>query len=175
MEPEFISEPLGEHHDRAAFVCGVESLDRYIKHQATQDIRRHLAAVHVFCETSAIARTATGLVQVAGFYTLSALSIYVRDLPASIAKRMPRYPLPVTLLGRLARDVKYRGHGLGNLLLYDAIEATVRVAEQIASIGLVVDAENDSALRFYERHGFEHLTSAPKRLILRMETMRRLV
>lgn len=88
---------------------------------------------------------------------------------------MPRHPLPATLLGRLARDLKYRGQNVGDLLLYDAIELVVRASAQIATIGLVVDAENDGAFRFYERHGFERFTTTPRRLILRLETMRQVV
>ncbi|TAM72923.1 N-acetyltransferase [bacterium] len=160
-----MSEPLGDHHDRAAFTCGVESLDRYFKQQATQDVRRHIAAVHVFSEAGTVA----------GYYTLSALSVYVRDLPEALAKRMPRHPLPATLLGRLARDLRYRDQGLGEMLLYDAIELTVYASAQIATIGMVVDAENGHAFRFYERFGFEPFTTTPRRLILRLETMRRLV
>jgi hypothetical protein len=36
---------LGEEHDRGSFTCGVESLDRYLKTQAGQDVRRKANAV----------------------------------------------------------------------------------------------------------------------------------
>jgi hypothetical protein len=80
----FRFESLGSSHDRTLFRCGDEVLDRYFQTQATQDIRRRIANCFVAVET------ATG--QVAAYYTLSAASIPLVDLPAEEAKRLPRYP-----------------------------------------------------------------------------------
>jgi hypothetical protein len=95
MTGEFVVEPLGSGHDRTSFVCGVEPLDRYFRNQAGQDVRRRATACFVCQER------ATG--QIAGYYTLSAGSILLTDLPAQLAKRLPRYPtVPIARLGRLA-------------------------------------------------------------------------
>ena len=40
-------EPLGKAHNRPAFNCGIESLDSYLKTQASQDMRRKANAVFV--------------------------------------------------------------------------------------------------------------------------------
>jgi hypothetical protein len=85
-------EPLGSNHDRAAFSCGVPELDAYMQRQAGQDMKRKLAAVFVLT---------SGGGSIAGFYTLSAHSILAADLPGDQAKRLPHFPLPVTLqIGR---------------------------------------------------------------------------
>jgi hypothetical protein len=100
----FRIEPLGEMHDRAAFQCGEEALDRYFQTQATQDIRRRVANCFVAVEI------VTG--QIAAFYTLSAASIPLVDLPPEEARRLPRYPtLPAVRIGRLAVDKRFHGSG----------------------------------------------------------------
>lgn len=92
-----VIEPLLPHHNRAAFCSGVDVLDRYLRQQANQDARRHVAATFVLVE--GIGAT------VLGFYTLSATSVKLGDLPDATARRLPKYPLvPAILLGRLAVD-----------------------------------------------------------------------
>ena len=107
-------EPLARHHPKADFSCGVEALDRYFREQAGQDLRRRLAAPYVPVDT------ATG--GLAGYYTLSSISLLSRSLPADLMRRLPHYPeFPATLIGRLAVDVRSRGQGLGEHLLLDAL------------------------------------------------------
>lgn len=82
-------------HERSRFACGVEALDRYLRVQAGQDARRRVAAPYVLLEPPSPA--------VIGFYTLSNTAVRAADLPATLVKKLPRYPvLPATLLGRLA-------------------------------------------------------------------------
>ena len=113
-DTRYVVEPLGRHHDRAAFSCSEASLDQYLKQQARQDVERSLAAVFVLVhrETSRIAE----------YYTMSALSVELTDLPHDVARRLPRYPIPVTLLGRLAIYERYQGQRLGKALLFDALK-----------------------------------------------------
>jgi hypothetical protein len=84
---------LGPQHDRSGFRCGVPALHNSIQRQATRDADRNLAAVFIL--------TADGKT-IAGFYTLSAHSILAAELPEGQARKLPRFPLPVTLLGRMA-------------------------------------------------------------------------
>ena len=94
--PRLLIEPLGIDHDRVAFCCGIEVLDCYLKTQASQDVRKHVAAAFVLVDREERQK-------VLGFYTLSATSIRLTDLPPQIVKKLPKYPnLPATLLGRLA-------------------------------------------------------------------------
>ncbi|MCJ2135715.1 GNAT family N-acetyltransferase [Methylobacterium sp. J-026] len=142
-------------HDRSRFACGVEALDRYLRMQAGQDARRRVAAPYVLLEPPSAA--------VIGFYTLSNTSIRSAELPATLVKKLPRYPiLPATLLGRLAVDGTRRGEGFGTLLLLDAFRRCLR--SEAATLAVVVDAKDAAAASFYERHEFLRLTDLPDRL-----------
>ena len=108
-ESLFRIEPLGERHNRAAFSCGVEALDRYLQKRAGQDVCKHVAAAFVI--------TPDG-VTIAGFYTLSAHVVSLGELPENVSKRLPRYPnVPATLLWRLEVSREFRGQGLGRALV----------------------------------------------------------
>jgi GNAT superfamily N-acetyltransferase len=147
-------EALGPQHDRASFRSGVDALDRYFHTQAGQEARKNIAAPFVLI----LADGAIG-----GYYTLSSTGVRFTELPADIARRLPRYPLiPATLIGRLAVDVRYRGQGFGRFLLADALRRAVR--SEIASFAIVVDAKDDAARRFYEREGFLPLLDQPMKL-----------
>lgn len=142
-------------HDRSCFSCGVDALDRYLLSQASQDARRRVAAPYVLIEPPSP--------HVLGFYTLSNSSIHASELPAALVKKLPRYPiLPATLLGRLAVDGEGRGRGLGTILLLDALRRCLR--SETASLAVVVDAKDDAAISFYERHEFLRLRDQAKRL-----------
>ena len=93
-----------EHH-RAAFDSGSEPLDRYLREQVNQDIRRRVAACFV---ASADEKS------IAGYYTLASASLLLTDLPASTGKKLPRYPtVPAVRMDRLAVDQGFKGQGLG--------------------------------------------------------------
>ena len=110
----FQIEPLGKRHNRTDFSSGSEPLDRYLQRQASQEARRHVAVTFVLADTECQA--------LAGYYTLSATSIRLGDLPPEMAGKLPRYPLvPATLIDRLAIDTRCQGKGLGEFLLMDAL------------------------------------------------------
>jgi GNAT superfamily N-acetyltransferase len=163
----FRIEPLSPSHNRAAFACGNEALDRYLHAQAGQDVLRKIAAVFVLNDTEANV--------VAGYYTLSATAIAPTDLPAEMTKKLPRYPaLPAVLLGRLAVDMGYRSRRFGELLLLDALRRAEAHSAEVAAMAVVVDAIDDAARSFYERYGFERFEDEPYRLFLPMTTIARL-
>jgi GNAT superfamily N-acetyltransferase len=160
-------EPLSREHDRAAFSCGVPALDRYLQKQAGQDARRYAAAPFVLCESDNPA--------VLGYYTLSAISIDVRELPDETARKLPRYPeIPATLIGRLAVDRNRRGERLGEFLLMDALYRSLHQAAEIAAAAIVVDAKDDDARRFYETYDFRIFPDRPDRLFLPMAAVKKL-
>jgi len=147
---------LDATHDRAAFTSGSEPLDGYFRRQVTQDIRRRVTACFV-----ALTREQ----RVAGYYTLASASMLLGDLPASMAKKLPRYPsVPAVRLGRLAVDEAFKGQGLGGALLADAVNRTAR--SEIAAYALVVDAKDETAAGFYRHHGFIALPEVPLTLFL---------
>ena len=156
-------EPLVARHNRAAFSCGVEALDAYLRKQAGQDVSKHVAAAFVI--------TPNG-VTIAGFYTLSAHIVNLGDLPDHIAKKLPRYPnVPATLLGRLAVSQDFRGQGLGELLLLDALKRVLGSIREVASAVVVVDAKDERAREFYVRHDFMPLPLRPNRLFYPVRTI----
>jgi predicted GNAT family N-acyltransferase len=163
---DFRVEPLGKAHDRAAFSCGSEALDNYLKTQASQDIAKRVAACFVLTPDG---RT------VAGFYTLSQYSVDLVTLPEEIVKKLPKYPeVPATLVGRLAISERFRGQGLGEFLLLDALYRCLQQSKQVASAAVVVEAKDEAAKRFYERFGFLSLPETPNRLFLPIKTVERL-
>lgn len=159
--PEVAFEPLGSEHDRSAFDCGEPALDDYLRRRATQDVRRRVARAFVAVDK------ATGAL--AGYYTLSAASFSRQQLPEAVARRLPHYPVPAAILGRLAVDKRYQGRGLGELMLADAIKRVLHASEAVAVHAIVVDATNDRAKTFYERYGFIALVDTPQRLYLPLE------
>ncbi len=157
MTGPFRIEALSGGHVREGFSCGVAALDRYFLQQASQDMKRRIAACYVALEA------ATG--KVAGYYTLSAADIPLTDMPEPVIKRLPRYPsVPVARLGRLAVDRAYQGRRLGGALLWDAMARAAR--SEVAVFALVVDAKDERAEAFYRHHGFVGFGSAPRQLML---------
>lgn len=161
-------EPLGAQHDREAFTCGKEPLDRYLRQQARQDASRYASAPFVAVEAR---EDVTGR-RVHGYYTLAAFGMDPGELPEAVARKLPRYQLlPATLLGRLAVDQRQRGIGLGGALLLDALHRAYRQSSQIGSVAVIVDAIDDDARRFYRHFNFNELPNRTDRLYLPMKTI----
>jgi GNAT superfamily N-acetyltransferase len=159
----FVIEPLGSH-DRSAFACGAPPLDRYLREQASQDVKRLVASCFVAVEAATEG--------IAGYYTLAATSVHANDLPAEIRKRLPRYPaLPAALIGRLAVDRRFRRQGLGSALIADA---ALRVLKGVVGVfALIVEAKDEDALAFYRHQGFHPFASRPFCLFLPLATFRK--
>jgi GNAT superfamily N-acetyltransferase len=159
---------LQKAHERAAFDCGSEDLNRYLREQARQDADRRVAAAFVL--------TQPGSATVLGFYTLSASLIPVQELPAGLLKRLPRYPrLPVTLLGRLAVDKTAGGQGTGEFLLVDALRRSLEASRHIAAMAVIVDAKDERAASFYRHFDFLPLQQTPLRFFLPMTQIAKLL
>jgi GNAT superfamily N-acetyltransferase len=157
-------EALGKQHDRAAFCCGVESLDAYLKTQASQDMRRKANAVFVLVPEDSPGR-------IAGYFTLCAYGLSPGAIPEAARKHIPRYPqVSATLLGRLAVSADLQGHGLGAILLAQALRKAYENAAVVGSSMVVVDAIDERAARFYRAHGFIPLPDS-MRLVLPMRTI----
>ncbi|MBK6742652.1 MAG: GNAT family N-acetyltransferase [Hydrogenophilales bacterium] len=152
---------LDAAHDRAVFNCDSEPLNRYLHEQVTQDVRRRVAACFV--------ALAEGR-RIAGYYTLASASLLLADLPASTAKKLPRYPtVPAVRMGRLAVDQAFKGQGLGGALLADALDRAAR--SEIAAYAMMVDAKDEAAVAFYRHHGFIALPDSPRTLLLPLATV----
>jgi GNAT superfamily N-acetyltransferase len=158
--------PLSTAVDKAAFACGQPVLDEYIRRYASQDVRRNVARVFV-------ATPVEKPEQFAGYFTLSAGSVRCADLPAALAGRLPRYPIPVALIGRLAVATAFQGRGLGSILLADACRKVVAASAVLAVVAIIVDAKDATAVAFYEHFGFRPLPGQPDRLLLPVSTLPR--
>lgn len=132
-------------HDRKLFDCGVPALNDYLKQYALQNQKKHAARTYV----------ATRGRRVIGYYSLAYGSVSVDEAPESVKAGLPKYPIPVILLARLAVDLTERGQGLGAALLRDALLRTVRAAEIAGLRAMIVHAKDDAAKLFYEKYGFE--------------------
>ena len=155
-------EPLGRHHDRAAFSCGQPELDDWFRNRASQDEKRHVARVFVAVDSE---------LGVVGFYSLSTYALAIEELPAEIAQKLPRYAaIPAALIGRLARDERVGGRGVGELLLADAVRRILGAGRTVAVFAIVVDAKDDRAVEFYRAFGFTPFPGRPRRLFLPTST-----
>jgi predicted GNAT family N-acyltransferase len=167
--PTFRFEPLDKKkHDRAAFSCEQESLDKYVKERATQEIKKRVAAVYVL--------TPNGKT-IAGYYTLSQYAVEAGRLPPELVQQLhlPKYDkLPATLLGRLARSKEFKGRGLGELLLMGALKRALEHSRNIASVAVVVDAIDENARAFYRHYGFIDIPNRPNRLFMPLNTVSQL-
>jgi GNAT superfamily N-acetyltransferase len=161
-------EALASHHDRDSFTCGVDSLDRYLRTQASKDVRRKANGVFILVEPDKP-------YVVLGYYTLCATGVAPGHVPATARKHIPRYPLvSATLVGRLAVSEARQGERLGAMLLADAVQRACASAATVGSSMLVVDAISERAAAFYEGNGFARLPDS-LRLVLPMQAIQRLV
>lgn len=150
---------LNNEHRRKQFDCGESSLNSYLQQYARQNIKHRINKVFVATPVDFPSI-------IAGYYTLSAGGISVTDLPQTLKQRLPNYPVPIALLGRLAVDKNYQGQGLGSILLVDAIQRVEQASEILAVYAVVVDALNTTAAGFYQQFGFIPFPEKPLRLFL---------
>lgn len=165
---DLLISPLGKQHERKPFDCGEESLNQYINRYATQDIRRRVNRVFVASPPDAPQ-------QVIGYYSLSAGSLDATVLPEAFRQRLPKYPVPVVLLGRLAVAESSQGMGLGSILLADALQRIAQASQVMAVYAVVVDTFHDQAAEFYRQFSFISLPNQPLKLFLPMDSITSLV
>ena len=148
-------EKLTPAHDLSRFQCGEPELDDWLKLRALQNEVSGASRTYVVC----IGR------QVVGYYALAAGAAAHRDALGRVRRNMPD-PIPVMVIGRLAVDLKYQGHGIGSALLKDAVLRTVQAAEIAGIRAILVHAINESAKRFYEKLGFMASPTNPMTLMI---------
>lgn len=161
-----IIERLSKRHDRSKFSCGESALDAYLKKYAGQNERLNVARHYVAVRAESPV--------VLGYYSLSAGSVEWEVLPDQAGRKLPKYPVPVAHLGRLAVDRTVQGQRLGEFLLIDALSRVVRLTEQIGIQAVEVVAATASAKRFYEKYGFVSLLDDPQHIYVAVATLRKL-
>jgi GNAT superfamily N-acetyltransferase len=165
-EPRWHVEPLSAGHQRDRFACGRVELDDYLRRYASQDGRRDL--------TRAFVAIQPGQPEVLGYYTLSAGSVERERFPPERSRKLPHYPVPMARLGRLAVDVHKQGQGLGSFLLLDALKRTLTASDSLGVYGVLVDALDAQAAKFYQHFGFLRLGGEAEVWFIPIETIRRL-
>jgi GNAT superfamily N-acetyltransferase len=159
---EWTIEPLGPAHERDRFSSGRASLDDFLRSLVTQYERRRLGRTYVAVPLAARS--------VVGYYTLASGAVSFASVPAHLGRKLPRHPVPVVLLARLAVDEKEQGKGLGQLLLVDAMRRCLALGDRLGVHAIEVSAIDDRAGAFYERFGFIPLTDDRRHLYLPLAT-----
>lgn len=157
---------LDGNQDRSNFECEEESLTKYLKTQASQDVKRKLSVCFVKVDKAN---------RILGYYTLASESLGRDTIPEAYQNKVPTsYNAPVILLGRLARTIQAKGTGIGEELLLDALErAFVLSNVSIGAMAVVVDPINAKATLFYEKYGFIKLPDSG-RMFLPMNVIQKL-
>lgn len=137
----------GALHDRKAFDCGEPSLNHYLSRLATQHHRAGVATTHVLIDAEAPSC-------ICGYYSLAAAQMSLAALSAADQRRLPRHPVPVARLARLAVAVHEQRLGLGTSLLQDAVKRCLDLRSELGIHALLVDALHERAAAFYIKYGF---------------------
>ncbi len=163
INSNYFVEPLRRDHQRENFDCGESSLNEFLFFYARQNNERGLGKTFVAVED-------LQPLEIAGYYILSSGSVSFENIP----EKLPRYPVPVIHLGRLAIDLKAQGKGIGKLLFYDALQRSLIVADQIGIYAVEAYALNETARQFYLKYGFQELLDDPFHLYLSVKSIRKL-
>jgi ribosomal protein S18 acetylase RimI-like enzyme len=156
--------PLDRSFDRTSFDCGSEELNSFLKSRARQNQSAGFNRTFVAVDAEQDGKT------VLGFYSLSMGEIDLSSLPPELSQKLPRHPVPVARMGRLAVDKRAHGHGLGKLLLVDAMKRVQSASASVGVYALLVDAKDESAKRFYRKYGFIELVNETMTLFLPLES-----
>ena len=155
-------------HDRKTFDCGIEELNIFLKKHANQNQTKNISKTYV----AVVAVSANDHKKIYGYYTLSAGHIQCDQLPEDIKLKLPKYPIPIGRIGRLAVDKEYKGQGIGGFLLHDALTNILNIADKMGVFAVVVDAKNEDAKSFYTKYGFAELQESALTLFLTIDTIK---
>jgi GNAT superfamily N-acetyltransferase len=146
------------------FSCERIELDEYLKRYAKGNHKKGLGKTFVLMENGAVI----------GFYTISMGSIEFSSVPVDKKAGLPKYPIPIAKIGRLAVDERSKGSGIGKFLLIDAFHRIYEASQLVAAFAIVVDAKDEKAKAFYKHFGFTECKDSDFCLFLPMETIQKL-
>jgi GNAT superfamily N-acetyltransferase len=151
MNEQLAISKLAIAHDPTDFDCDSEELNSFIRLYALAGQRANISQTYV----------AVNGLEIVGYHTLVVGDVVYEDAPERLAKGLPRYPIPMLLLARLAVDYRWQGKGLGAALAVDAMRRTLQVADIAGVRALLVHAKDDTARSFYMHLGFEPFPDEP--------------
>src|SRR6266567_4186728 len=157
--------PIDKTHHTHSFDCGIEPLNQYLKKYALLNHQNRSARTYVALSEN----------RLVGYYTLAAGSVSRDELPPRMAQGLGQYPVPITLLARLAVDLSERGKGLGRGLLKDAVLRAFQASELVGSRAIVTHAKNEAAKMFYLRFDFVPSPTNELHLYLLIKDVRKLI
>lgn len=146
--------PLADTHDLSLFNSGEPSLDDWLRRRARGNQASGASRSFVVCRDGFVV----------GYYCLAAGAVAAPASPGRVRRNMPD-PIPMAVLGRLAVDRSLHGQGIGRALLRDAVLRTLQAAEVLAVRGMLVQALNADAQKFYHACGFVPSPSDPMMLM----------
>jgi GNAT superfamily N-acetyltransferase len=155
-------EKLDRKYAVERFTCGQSELDRFLIRHALQAQQAHSSQTYVAVRGGAVV----------GYYTIVAGEVKHADAPVRVAKGMPRHPIPLLVLARLAVQTEMQGKGLGAGLLLDALGRTLQVADVVGVRALAVHAKDDGAAAFYEHFGFARSPTDARHLFMLVKDVR---
>jgi predicted GNAT family N-acyltransferase len=151
------------HHRREEFTCESPELTDFLRKRARKEMDARTSACFVLVAANDPGR-------IVGYYTLSQTSVALEKLPEAVTKKLPRYrEMGATFIGRLARDIRWRGKEIGRLLLIDALRRSVRLRTEAGAVVAVTDPKDQKAKTFYEAYGFKALDE--RRLFIPMKEL----
>ncbi|WP_028304363.1 GNAT family N-acetyltransferase [Oceanospirillum maris] len=157
-------------HDRESFDCGEPELNTFIRTQAAKHMQAGISRTMVLPSAEPLLNQKYGI---CAFYSVAPSSISRETLPVTLAKKLPKYPVPIFLLAQLAVHQEFHGSGLGKISLICALKYLWQVNQHMRAYAIVVDCLTDSAQAFYAKYGFEVLCvhNGRIRLFLPMKTV----
>ncbi len=157
IPPGFRWARLERGHPRRRFRSGQPAVDAWLATKALQHQTKHLSVTRVLLDPAG---------DIAGYFTLATGQVDFSDLPAEIAKHLPRRVLPIATLAWLGVDARRHRQGLGGLLLAQALRDCWEAGKTFPFVAVVLDCIDPSAKRFYQRWDFAELPGHPFRLFL---------
>ena len=164
-------EPWTTVHDRSKFSSGKQPLDDFLRMRVSQYEKRSLGKTFVAVHSN----NRQGNRTVIGYYTLAAGAIAFEQMPTYSARKLPKHPIPVVLLGRLAVDKSSQGKGIGEGLLLEALQRSLSLAADLGVYAVKVDAMDSEAASFYKKFGFVSLLDDSFHLYLSIETIEKIL
>ncbi len=162
--PAWHEEPIARHHDRAAFDCGDEALNGFLRRHARQSHERGGAKTFLAIDDGDDKT-------ILGFYSLNPASVAYERTPDLVKRGLARHEIPVFRLARLAVAQSVQGYGLGGQLLLAAGRRCLFVATQAGGVALLIDAKNEQVAQWYASYGAVPLLDTPLSLLLPFKTI----
>ena len=144
-------------HQVDEFDCGNATLNRWLRESARTADRKGVARVYVWAEPTE---------QVNAYAAIAPHVIERESVPRRLGRGDPDQ-IPAVLVAKLALDKGLHGRGLGSQLLIGVLGVIAEAADRAGGRYVVVDAADQSAAAFYQRHGFR-AGPDPDRLVLRV-------